>query len=71
MWLLSLPVAAVLIGLAWTSFRHARPAGAPVFLVVWTVLIVAIEAVNFRMLYLGRGRRADAVNRALADRDGR
>jgi len=67
MWLVSLPVAAVMIGVAWTSFRHARPAGAPVFLVVWTVLIIGIEAVNFRTLYLGRGRRAEAVTRAFAD----
>ncbi|MGZ4509408.1 MAG: hypothetical protein ACXVX0_19350 [Blastococcus sp.] len=71
MWLVSLPVAAVMIGLAWTSFGHARHAGTPAFLVVWTVLIVGIEAVNFRTLYLGRGRRADAVNRALADEDER
>jgi hypothetical protein len=35
-----------------------------VFLVLWTVGIVAMEAWNFRTMYLGRGRRAEAIQRA-------
>ncbi len=38
--------------------------GGVAFLVVWTVGIVAIEAWNFRTMYLGRGRRAEALQRA-------
>jgi hypothetical protein len=39
------------------------------FLVAWTVGIVAIEAWNFRTMYLGRGRQAEALRRA-RDADG-
>ena len=35
-----------------------------VFLVVWTIGIVAIEAWTFRTMYLGRGRNAEAIRRA-------
>ncbi|MCU1615680.1 MAG: hypothetical protein JWO98_3220 [Frankiales bacterium] len=34
-------------------------------LVVWTVGVVAMESWNFRTLYLARGRRAEAVQRAM------
>lgn len=42
-----------------------------VFLVVWTVGIVAMEAWNFRAVYLGRGRRAHALQRATDEQNPR
>jgi len=68
MWLASLPVAAVLIWFGWTQVGTGSTVEGKVFLTVWTVGIVAIEAWNFRTLYLGRGRSAEAVRR-LADRE--
>lgn len=69
MWFVSLPVAAVLIWLGWTKVGAGSPGGGIAFLVIWTVGIIAIEAWNFRTLYLGRGRRAAIVQRAMDERD--
>ncbi|NIH69222.1 hypothetical protein FB380_003710 [Modestobacter marinus] len=63
-WLASLPVAAVLIWFGWMQVGTGSTGEGKVFLVVWTVGIVAIEAWNFRTLYLGRGRRAEALQRS-------
>jgi hypothetical protein len=64
MWLASLPVAALLIWFGWTQVGAGSTAEGTVFLVVWTVGIVAMEAWNFRSMYLGRGGRAEAIQRA-------
>jgi hypothetical protein len=64
MWLVSLPVAAFLIWFGWTRVGTGSTAGGVAFLVIWTVGVVAIEAWNFRTMYLGRGRQAEAVRRA-------
>jgi hypothetical protein len=71
MWLVSLPVAAVLIWLAWTTVGTGDTRGGVVFLVIWTVGLIAIEAWNFRTMYLGRGRRAEAIQRAADEQDAR
>ena len=70
MWLVSLPVAAVLIWFAWTTVEQPDGTGR-VFLLVCTVAVVAIEAWNFRTMYLGRGRRAEALQRAMDERSAR
>jgi hypothetical protein len=71
MWIVSLPVAAVLIWFAWTR-TVGRPHGTGLaFLLVWTVAVVAIEAWNFRTMFLGRGRRAEAMQRAMDERTSR
>ena len=70
MWWASLPVAAVLIWLAWTTVGTGNTSGGVAILVAWTVGVVAIEAWNFRTMYLRRGRRAEAVQRAADARDG-
>lgn len=65
MWFVSLPIAVGMIWFAWHSFApHARGAST-LFLIVWTAGIVVIEGINFRTMYLGRGRRAQAVYAAL------
>jgi hypothetical protein len=69
MWLASLPVAAVLIWFGWTQVGTGSTGEGTAFLVVWTAGIVAIEAWNFRTMYLGRGGRAAAVRRAIEERD--
>lgn len=71
MWLVSLPVAAFLIWLAWTTVGAGNTSGGAVFLVIWTVGLIAIEAWNFRTIYLGRGRRAEAIQRAADEQDAR
>jgi hypothetical protein len=71
MWLASLPVAAVLIWFGWTQVGTGSNSEGMVFLVVWTVGIVAIEAWNFRTMYLGRGRRAESIQRATDQREPR
>jgi hypothetical protein len=71
MWLVSLPVAAFLIWFGWTRVGAESIGGGVAFLVVWTVGIIAIEAWNFRTLYLARGRRAAVVQRAMDERDAR
>ena len=63
MWLASLPVAAVLIWFGWTQVGTGSTVEGKIFLIVWTVGIVAIGAWNFRTMYLGRGRGAEAVRR--------
>lgn len=66
MWLISLPIAVGMIIFVWSTFGLGRgSAASQAFLVIWTLGLVAIEAVNFRTLYLGRGRRAAAVQRAV------
>jgi len=69
MWLVSLPLAALLIWFGWTRVGTRSTGGGVAFLVVWTVGIVAIQAWNFRTMYLGRGRQAEAFRRAY-DEDG-
>lgn len=69
MWLVSLPVAAFLIWFGWTRVGTGSTGAGVAFLVVWTIGIVAIEAWNFRTMYLGRGRQAEALRRA-SDGDG-
>jgi hypothetical protein len=64
MWLVSLPVAAFLIGFGWAQVGTGSSRGGVAFLVVWTVGIVAIEVWNFRTVYLARGRHAGALQRA-------
>ena len=71
MWLASLPVAALLIWVARTDLGASADGTGRAFLIVWTVGLVAIEAWNFRTLYLGRGRRAEAVQSAIDQRDAR
>jgi hypothetical protein len=68
MWLASLPVAAVLIWFGWIEVSAGSAGGGKVFLVVWTVGIVAMEAWNFRTMYLGQGRRAEDIGRATDQR---
>lgn len=70
-WIVSLPVAAVLIWLAWTTVGTGDTSGGVVFLVIWTAGLIAIEAWNFRTMYLGRGRRAEAIQRAADEQDAR
>jgi hypothetical protein len=69
MWRVSLPVAVFLIWFGWTRVGTGSTGGGVAFLVAWTVGIVAIEAWNFRTMYLGRGRQAEALRRA-SDEDG-
>ena len=64
MWLGSLPLAAFLIWFGWTQVGTGSTGGGLAFLVAWTAGIVAIVAWNFRTMYLGRGRHAEAVERA-------
>ena len=64
MWFVSLPVAAFMIWFGWTHIAPRSSGGGVVFLVVWTLGILVIEAVNFRTMYLARGRQAEAINRA-------
>jgi len=71
MWFVSLPVAAFLLWFGWTKVGAGSPGGGRAFLVIWTVGIIAIGAWNFRTLYLGRGRRATTIQRAMDDRDSR
>jgi hypothetical protein len=71
MWLVSLPVAAFLIWLGWAEVGAGDTGGGAAFLVAWTVGIVAIEAWNFRTLYLGRGRQREAFDRARNEKDPR
>ena len=71
MWLVSLPVAGVLIWFAWTKAVEQPDGKGFAFLVVWTVAVVGIEAWNFRTMYLGRGRRAEALQRAMDERSAR
>lgn len=70
-WLVSLPVAAFLIWFGWTRVGTGSTGGGLAFLVVWTVGIVAIEAWNFRTMYLKRGAHAEAVQRASDDHGSR
>ena len=71
-WWVSVPVAVVIIAVAWTSFTRHHAAGSAIgFLVLWTAAVLAIEAVNFRSMYLGRGRRAEAMKRAADDAEAR
>ena len=71
-WWMSVPVAVVIIAVAWTSFTHDHAAGSAIgFLVLWTAGVIAIEAVNFRSMYLGLGRRAEAMKRAADDAEAR
>jgi hypothetical protein len=65
MWFVSLPVAACLIWFGWTKVGAGSTGGGMAFLVIWTVGIVVIEAWNFRTMYLGRGRRATTIQRAM------
>lgn len=65
MWLGSLPLAAFLIWFGWTQVGTGSTGGGLAFLVAWTVGIVAIVGWNFRNMYLGRGRRAGATQRAV------
>lgn len=69
MWLVSLPVAAVLIWFGWTKADARSTGGGIAFLAIWTVGIMAIEAWNVRTMYLGRGRRAMTIQRAMNERD--
>jgi hypothetical protein len=71
MWLLSLPVAGFLTWFAWAKVGTGPGGTGVAFLVVWTLGVVAIEAWNFRTMYLGRGRRAEAVQRAIDEQDAR
>jgi hypothetical protein len=71
MWLASLPVAALLIWFGWTQVGSGSTGEGVAFLVVWTVGIVAIEVWNFRTMYLGRGGRAEALQRAIDEQDPR
>lgn len=71
MWLASLPVAALLIWFGWTHVGTGSTGGGVAFLVVWTLGIVAIEAWNFRTVYLGRGGQARALQRATDEQDPR
>lgn len=71
MWIVSLPVAAFLVWFGWTQVGTGGTGGGLAFLVVWTVGIVAIQAWNFRTMYLGRGRHAEAVQRAGDEHRGR
>lgn len=71
MWFVSLPVAAFMIWFGWTQLGARSGGGGRVFLVIWTVGIIAMEAWNFRTAYLGRGRRATSIQRAMDDRDSR
>ena len=58
MWLVSLPVAAFLIWFGWARVGTGSTEGSWHSSSVWTAGIVAIEAWNFRTMYLGRGRQA-------------
>jgi hypothetical protein len=60
-----------MIWFGWTRVGARTNGGGVAFLVVWTLGIIAIEAWNFRTMYLGRGRSATAVQRAMDDRDAR
>ena len=71
MWLVSLPVAAVLIWFAWTQVGTQPEGTSLVFLLAWTAAVIAIEGWNFRTMYLGRGRRAEALQRAMDERRAR
>jgi len=71
MWLVSLPVAALLIWFGWAGIGTGGTGGGVTFLVAWTVGIVAIQAWNFHTLYLGRERQADAFSRVHNKKDPR
>ena len=71
MWLTSLPVAAVLIWVAWSTVGVRGAKAGVALLVGWTVVVLAVEAWNFRTMFLGRGRRARALLRAIDERDAR
>jgi hypothetical protein len=60
-----------LIWLGWTQVGTGSTAGGTAFLVVWTAGIVAMEAWNFRTMYLGRGRRAEALRRTTEQQEPR
>ncbi|MCZ2811630.1 MULTISPECIES: hypothetical protein [unclassified Modestobacter] len=64
-------MAALLIWFGWTHMDAGSAAGGVGFLVAWTVGIVAITAWNFRTMYLGRGARAEALQRAIEEHDPR
>lgn len=68
MWFVSLPIVAVMIGLAWSRVPQRTTQGVA-FLVVWTLLLLVILAMNFRTLFLARGRRAEMMLQALDSRD--
>lgn len=67
-WVINLAVGIAMIALAWSLIFPDRPHHSTWFAVVWTALVVVITAVNFRTLWIGTGRRADAMNRALDER---
>lgn len=71
MWFVSLPVAAFMIWFGWTKLGPGSTGAGVAFLVVWTAGILAMEAWNFRTLYLGRGRSAATLQRAMDERDAR
>ncbi len=68
-WFVSPPVAAFLMWFGWTKVGAGSSSGGKAFLIVWTVGIIAIEARNFRTMYLARDRRASTIQRAMDERD--
>jgi hypothetical protein len=71
MWWVSVLVALFLIVFGWAVVGTGGTPGGVAFLVAWTVGLIAITAWNFYTGYLGRGRRAEAAQRADDDPDSR
>lgn len=61
---ISVPLAIFMIVIAWTSFRHGTHSHlypTTIFRVLWTALLIAIEAFNFYTWVLARGPYARRI----------